>query len=68
MPTVIKFSNSESINVAEDLHTVMRAQNTAGGDPFPLTQESDGEPVYVNPRQVTYWHDDTGDPPSAEGL
>lgn len=55
MATVIHFIGRDQLMVREDEEEVQAAFEGGGGRPMALTHHRTGNPVFVNPAQITYW-------------
>jgi hypothetical protein len=54
--TTIEFSGGKALNVSNDNETVFEKLVAANGRPF-LLERPGGEPVFVNPQAVAFWHE-----------
>jgi hypothetical protein len=55
--TIIEFSGGQrALNVIQDSEVVFEKFVAADGRPF-LLERPGGEPVFVNPRVVAFWHE-----------
>ena len=55
MSTIIHFVGREQLMVREDETEVQAAFRASDGRPLALTHQRTGDPVFVNPGQITYW-------------
>jgi len=55
MTTIIHFVGRDQLMVREDETEVQAAFDTSSGRPLALTHQRTGDPVFVNPGQITYW-------------
>jgi hypothetical protein len=56
MTTIIHFVGRDQLMVREDETEVRAAFDASGGGrPLALTHQRTGDPVFVNPSQITYW-------------
>ncbi|MGE5408314.1 MAG: hypothetical protein ACM3NV_06850 [Syntrophothermus sp.] len=55
MATIIHFVGGDQVMVREDEAEVQAVFVEAGGRPAALTHHRSGNPVFVNPAQVTFW-------------
>ena len=55
MTTIIHFVGRDQLMVREDETEVQAAFDAAAGGPLALTHQRTGDPVFVNPGQITYW-------------
>ena len=57
MATLIEFSGGKGgLNVSNDTESVFEKFVAADGRPF-LLERPGGEPVFVNPQAVAFWHE-----------
>jgi hypothetical protein len=55
--TIIEFSGGKrSLSVAQDTEAVFEKFVASDGRPF-LLERPGGEPVFVNPQAVAFWHE-----------
>lgn len=58
-PTTIEFSGGKrALNVSNDTEAVFEKFVASEGRPF-LLERPGGEPVFVNPQAVAFWHENT---------
>ena len=55
MATIIHFVGRDQLMVREDGAEVQAAFDASGGGPLALTHQRTGDPIFVNPGQITYW-------------
>ena len=55
VPTIIHFVGREQLMVRESEDEVREAFDGSDGRPLALTHQRTGNPVFVNPGQITYW-------------
>lgn len=55
MPTIIHFVGRDQLMVRESEEEVQAAFAESAGKPLALTHQRTGDPVFVNPSQITFW-------------
>jgi hypothetical protein len=55
VPTIIHFVGRDQLMVREGEDELADAFDRASGRPLALTHQRTGNPVFVNPGQITYW-------------
>ncbi len=73
MSTVIRFNGPDgeggpmSTYVAEAPERILEAWKAAHGSPFPVTHESSGRTMFVNPQNVTCWFERSAQEAGGDG-
>jgi hypothetical protein len=60
VPTIIHFVGRDQLMVRESEDEVQAAFHESDGGPLALTHQRTGNPVFVNPGQITYWQGRAG--------